>query len=370
MLTSVFPIAMYRVLGDAEVVSEVYLLIGAISLVAALFVPYLTRFVPRRRLYTTAVILMIAGNLTASTGGSWQVPAGLAVNTVAVVVITVCFNAYVMDYVQRASLGRCETLRLFYSGAAWTIGPFLGVWLMQFWAPAPFFVSICACITLLIVFWVLRLGDGKVITRARGPAANPLGYLPRFFAQPRLIAGWTFAVVRSCGWWVYVVYLPIYAVENGFSEKLGGLALSLTNAILFLTPLMLRGMQRLGVRATVTLGFAVTGLAFTATAAVLAVPSVVIALLFFGSVSLILLDVSGGLPFLMAVKPSERTEMSAVYSTFRDVSGIMTPAVAWLVLSVAPLVMVFTASGVSLLACSALALKLHPRLGQHRLAVP
>ena len=31
------------------------------------------------------------------------------------------------------------------------------------------------------------------------------------------------------------------------------------------------------------------------------------------------------MPFLMAVKPSERTEMSAVYSSFRDVSGILTP---------------------------------------------
>jgi MFS transporter, ACDE family, multidrug resistance protein len=27
----------------------------------------------------------------------------------------------------------------------------------------------------------------------------------------------------------------------------------------------------------------------------------------------------------MAVKPSERTEMAAVYSSFRDVSGILTP---------------------------------------------
>ena len=49
-----------------------------------------------------------------------------------------------------------------------------------------------------------------------------------------------------------------------------------------------------------------------------------------------LLDVAGGLPFLMAVKPSERTEMAAVYSSFRDVSGILTPGVAWLVLLVAP----------------------------------
>jgi len=37
--------------------------------------------------------------------------------TVATVVATVCFNAYVMDYIKRPALGACETLMLFYSGA-------------------------------------------------------------------------------------------------------------------------------------------------------------------------------------------------------------------------------------------------------------
>lgn len=35
-----------------------------------------------------------------------------------------------------------------------------------------------------------------------------------------------------------------------------------------------------------------------------------------GSLFLVLLDICGGLPFLMSVKPSQRTEMSAVYSSF------------------------------------------------------
>ena len=62
-----------------------------------------------------------------------------------------------------------------------------------------------------------------------------------------------------------------------------------------------------------------------------------VACLFLGSFGLVMLDVAGGLPFMMAVKPSERSEMAAVYSSFRDVSGIATPAMAWAVLSVAPL---------------------------------
>ncbi len=75
-----------------------------------------------------------------------------------------------------------------------------------------------------------------------------------------------------------------------------------------------------------------------------------VAFLFVGSYFLILLDICGGLPFLMSVKPSERTEMSAIYSSFRDVSGILTPGIAWLILTVAPVSGIFLASGIASLA--------------------
>ncbi len=68
----------------------------------------------------------------------------------------------------------------------------------------------------------------------------------------------------------------------------------------------------------------------------------------------------------MAVKPSERTEMSAVYSSFRDVSGILTPGAAWMVLLIAPLPGIFAAAGIGLLTAWAIAGRLHPRLGQPR----
>jgi hypothetical protein len=84
------------------------------------------------------------------------------------------------------------------------------------------------------------------------------------------------------------------------------------------------------------------------------------------SIFLVTLDVVGGLPFLMSVKPSERTEMSAVYSSFRDVSGILTPGAAWLVLFFAPLPGIFVAAGIGLLAAWAVAGQLHPRLGAQR----
>jgi hypothetical protein len=65
----------------------------------------------------------------------------------------------------------------------------------------------------------------------------------------------------------------------------------------------------------------------------------------------------------MAVKPSERTEMSAVYSSFRDASGILSPGIAWLVLQFFPVAGVFAVAGAALLAAWLVAGKLHPDLG-------
>ena len=48
ILISVFPNLMYRVYQDAAVVSGIYFLIGTLSMVWGLLVPWLVCFVPRR----------------------------------------------------------------------------------------------------------------------------------------------------------------------------------------------------------------------------------------------------------------------------------------------------------------------------------
>jgi MFS family permease len=365
ILISVLPIAMYRVYADAKLVSEAYFLIGLLSFVTALIVPWLSRYIPRRWLYTGAVVVFIIGAIIGALADTWILAIGMAFMTLAVVVITICINAYFMDYVSRSKLGEGETLRLFYSGAAWTAGPFLGVWLMGIWKPAPFILSALAAIILLLVFWRLRLGNGKAIHKAKTKPPNPFSFLNKFRKQPRLVAGWTFAVIRSSAWWVYVVYLPIYAVENGHSEQLGGILLSASNAFLFLTPLMLKAMKGF-VRRAVMLGFGGSGVFFLLSSVEIAGSQFAITSLVLSSIFLILLDMCGGLPFLMAVRPSERTEMSAVYSTYRDVSGVITPGAASLLLIFAPLQAMFSLTAVGLFSCAYLAKKLHPRLGNKR----
>lgn len=368
ILISVFPVLMYRSLGDAKTVSEIYLLVGIGSLTVALFTPMLARMVPRRWLYTGSALTMIFGNLVGIFGGLALIPLAVFLNAAALVVMTVCFNAYVMDFIERTSMGKNESTRLLFSGAAWSIGPFLGVWLMDRSPIAPFIMSIVAVLFLLGWFWYLRLGDGKVIMRAKQAAVNPLKYLPRFFAQPSLLAGWTFAVIRSVGWAIYIIYVPIFAVEAGLSNQLGGIALSCSNAFLFLTPFMLRYLQQTSVKASIISGFVGSGIFFVVATFTTQIPMMTIGLLLAATMFLVLLDISGGLPFLLTVKPSERTEMAAVYSTFRDVSSVVAPAFARTVLVFSPLSGVFAAGGGALLICAWLAMRLHPRLGKKRLS--
>lgn len=367
LLISTMPLAVYRALGDAQATSAAYFGAGIISLTWGLMVPWATRLVPRRWAYTGGCLLYVLGMTLAIIDTPATMVASLACNAMATATTFVCFNAYILDYIRRTSLGRSQSMQMAYAAGPWAVGPVLGVWLYERWAASTFLLAGAIALLLLATFWWLRLGNGKQIARARGPAVNPLGYLGRFLRQPRLIVGWFFAVMRSCAWWVYSVYLPIFCVEAGLGDKTGGMAFSLSNMFLFLAPVINRVARRMSVRRSVRFGFMWCGVLMLGAALAAAVaPWATVALIFAASFFMVTLDVVAGLPFLMSVKPSERTEMSAVYSSFRDVSGILTPGAAWLVLFVAPLPAIFAASAAGLFASWALAGRLHPRLGAER----
>ncbi len=362
MLISVMPLELYRAVGDAAVVSRIYFVVGLVSLMTGLLVPWFTRWLPRRWMLTLGACLYLCGNALAMLGGSGPMAMALGLNAMATVTVFICLNAYVLDHIAREDLGRSETLRMVYSATMWTVGPVAGVWLVDLWRPAPFLLAMAFALALIALFWRLRLGNGKEIQRARGPAANPLAYLGRFFAQPRLIAGWLFAVIRSCGWWVYVVYLPIFCIEAGLGDRVGGVALSASNMLLYGTPLVLVAVRATSVRTVVRAAFAGGAMLFTAAFLASGWPWASLGAVVLASVCLVALDAAGSLPFLMAVKPGERTEMAAVYSSFRDVSGILTPGAAYLVLLVSPVAGVFAACGAAMAGAWVLAGTLHPRL--------
>ncbi|MGL4281272.1 MAG: MFS transporter [Albidovulum sp.] len=367
MLVSVWPLAMYAALSqNAGSVSLAYFIVGVASLIWGLMVPWISRTIPRRWVYTMGcAFYLISGCLEIGIGGPLT-PVAMALGSFATVTVFVCTNAYLMDYIARSEFGRTESLRLRYSALSWVAGPIVGVALWKIWTPLPFLVAMGFALILLATFWRMRLGNGRLITRARAPAPNPLAYLGRFFRQPRLVAGWLFAVLRSCAWWVYVVYLPIFCIESGLGDRLASYAFSGSNALLLLAPWMLRWMQPRGLRYGVRFAFAGGALCFVVASLGHVWPPAAVIGLIASSLFLVMLDAFGGLPFLLAVRPAERTEMSAVYASYRDVSGIVTPGIAWFVLLFSPLAGVFLACAAGLGVANLIAATLHPRLGESR----
>ena len=368
---SVFPLLLYRAWGSAQLVSEIYFCVGLASLMATLLVPAMARIFTRRQVYLGAVSLYLVASALGMLQGKWTTLALLCA-IIAAAISFVCYNSYVLDHLEKTDFSRLETMRLFYGGAGWAIGPFAGVWLLSVWGGAPFILLAGAASWMAWLIWRTPLGDGKFLARGTGsdaaPAhdsrrANPLALILRFFSQPRLVTAWVLPLVRSCGWWMFFVYLGIFAVENDLGEQVGGVASSVANMGLFLAPLMLAWMQRRSVRTAIRVGCLGASACYLAATALSHWPWVTVGLLLAGTVFLVLLDTCAGLPFLMSVKPSERTEMSAVYSSFRDVSGIVSPAIAWLVLQFAPVVGVFAVGALILLGAWLLAGHLHPELG-------
>lgn len=357
-----YPLLMYRAWGDALVVSKLYFLVGLVSLTTALTVPQLARRLQRRWVYAIGIGLYVASGAVGMLGGKW-VTLALLCNTMAAATSFVCFNAYVLDHVAKVDFARLESMRMFYGTVGWVAGPALGVQLLPYWGGSPFLMAGLGGLAILYFLWRMRLGNGRAITRQHHRASHPWVYLRRFFAQPRLIAGWLFAVIRSCGWWFYFVYVGIFAVQNGLGDGVGGVTASLANMGLVAAPLLYRWVQRTSLRRALRAGFFASSMCFILATAFSSLPWLTIALLVLGSYCLVLLDVCAGLPFLMSVKPSERTEMSAVYSSFRDVSGIVSPALAWIVLQFSTVPSVFAASGCVLLVAWLIAGRLHPQLG-------
>lgn len=367
MLVSVWPLAMYQSLAEnAGRVSLAYFIVGIASLLWGLMVPWISRTIPRRWVYTLGCAFYLVSGLLEIFVGGYATPVAMAFGSFATVTVFVCTNAYLMDYIARSELGRTESLKLRYSALSWVAGPIVGVALWKVWPPLPYLAAMSFGVILLATFWFMRLGNGRLITRARAPAPNPLAYLGRFFRQPRLVAGWLFAVLRSCAWWVYVVYLPIFCIESGLGDRLASYAFSASNALLLIAPWMLRWMQPRGLRYGVRFAFAGGALCFVfASLGHFWPPAAVIGLIA-SSLFLVMLDSFGGLPFLLAVRPAERTEMSAVYASYRDVSGIVTPGAAWFVLLFSPLAGVFLACAAGLAVANLIAATLHPRLGESR----
>jgi MFS family permease len=365
VLSTVIPLEALRLLGDAHGVSIIFFAVSTFSLVASLSVPWFIRRTARRIVYTAGFLLLAAAPVLLGQGATTWVLAGMICRALAVVSLTICLSLYIMDFVRRHDFVRSEPMRLFYSAGAWCVGPFLGVYLAEAVDPwAPYAVSMVCAVAALGYFWLLRIGDHPAVQPARSAAPSPLQHVRRYFSQPRLALAWVLSMGRNIWWVIFFIYAPIYAVEAGLGDLMGGAIVSAGTGFLFLMPLMGRLVRRVGIRVVYLYSFGLVGLLTLAVPLVQQAPLLGAMLLVSGAFGMTAIDAGGNMLFMFAVKRRERAEMTTVYSTFRDVADIAPPGVFSILLRFFELSAVFVVAGAGVLCLAALSARIHPRLGR------
>jgi len=363
ILISLVPLQAYELLGAAQRVSVVYFLVGVLGLGVNLTVPLILHRIRRRWALTIGAAAQMASALLFALGTETSLIAGLALQVLAMAMLDVVINLYLLDHIPRRGLNHFEPRRLLFAGSAFAAGPWIGVYLHRNVAEnLTYLVAALATCTMLTFFWTLRLADNPSLQAATAPPPSPLRFVQRFCSQPRLVLSWVLALGRN-GWWVmYFIYTPIYVANAGYRPEIGGALVSLGLAPMLLVRVWGRIGQSIGTGNLLTIGYGLTGLASLAAGAAAGAPLVCMTLLCFAAFSATVIDGAGNVPFLRAVHPYERAAMTSVFMTFRHVGSLLIPGVLAVVLWLLPLPFVFVAGGLMTLAMAALSRYLPRRL--------
>jgi predicted MFS family arabinose efflux permease len=324
LVSSVIPITAYELLKDEQKVSVLYTCVSLAGLCASLMIPHLIARLSRRWVYTLGAASLFAGALALA---SFSLPGQVAAMFCRVFgssCLSIVLSLYIMDNVAKSELVRTESLRMASSTFAWSLGPFLGVYLYQtygLWIAGA--ASSATAMILALSFWYFRLAENTPIRPARQRPASPIANFRRFFAQPRLRLAWFIAFARSAYWSTFFVYGPILMVATGQGKLAGGMFSSLGNVMLITGLMWARAAYRFSLRRSIVLCFLSCGILLLAAGAAGAnYPLVAAAFLLAGTVGASGLDAIGSTAFLRAVKQRERPAMTSVYRTYLDFSDL------------------------------------------------
>ena len=337
LLVGVIPLLALEALGSKEAVTRAYLIGSVLTLAITLNFASLERLLQRRWVVTLGSAFILIAILIFLFSDGMIMALGIGLSQAAASLFSVCLSLYIMDYIGKKDLIFTETRRLLYAGVAWGIGPTLGLWMWKNsgdWSP--FALSLILAASMLAYFWYLRLVPGGAIRPAQSHPPGIFKIIPRYFAQrPMRIAYWI-AMSRAIFWMTLFVYGPIYVVEAELPAWVAGALLSLASALLLISPLIRRLATRVSTRLTIVGGLFLAGTSMLALFAIGEARP--IGLLFWITASLggVALDVLGNIPFMRMVKPHERTEMTMIFSTWREGSQLLTPLLVSLLLLVLP----------------------------------
>ena len=181
ILISLVPLQAYELLGAAQRVSVVYFLVGVLGLGVNLTVPLILHRIRRRWALTIGAAAQMASALLFALGTEASLVAGLALQVLAMAMLDVVINLYLLDHIPRRGLNHFEPRRLLFAGGAFALGPWIGVYLHRNVAEnLTYVVAALSTLALLTYFWTLRLADNPSLQAAVAPPPSPLSFVSRF----------------------------------------------------------------------------------------------------------------------------------------------------------------------------------------------
>ena len=337
LLVGIVPLLVLDSLGSKEMVTRAYLVGSLLTLAITLNFANLERLLQRRWVVTLGVVFTLAAMSILLFADGMIVALAIGLQQASASLFSVCLSLYIMDYIGRQQLIYTETRRILYTGIVWLIGPTLGLLLWDSGlAWSPFVLTVCGALGMLGYFWRLRLGPNPAIRKARTHSSSIFRIIPRYFEQRALRIAYWITMSRSIFWVTLFIYSPIYAVEAGLPNWAVGGLLSLASALLMASPLVRRLAGRWGTRQMIVAALSLTGVSMLMLFALGAPRPLGLLFWMSGAFGGMMLDVLGNIPFMRMVRARERTEMTMVFSTWREGSQLLTPLLVSLVLLVAP----------------------------------
>ena len=353
IIVTVVPLMALERFGSAKDVSIFFFVLGVLGVGMSLAVPWLVRRLSRHGTFWLGVVAGVVSMLLFIHNELWAFCAGMALHLFAASCIDVTLNLYWMERVRRQDFGRVEPVRVFFLAFSWSVGPFLGVYLRNTVNPsAPFLVGAVVVLLLGGYFFYQRFSDNPTSGSKHAAVTNPIRYLPRFFAQPRMALVYLLSAMRS-GWWtMYFIYVPIFCVTSGLGETMSGALVSLAVSFVMATPLLRGTIQRYGIRRVLLVGYAGVGLVTVGIGACMDIPYLAVVLILMAALFAVLCDSIGNTLFYRAVRSWERSSMATVFMSYRPIASLAFPGAYSGVLAIFPLPAVFVFTGCGMLATS------------------
>lgn len=345
----VLSVQAYDLLGSSRNVSIIMTMSSLGVLVTTLMLPFLLRRARRRWAYTIGIACSMAAALFLASHTVAGQAAGTYMRNAGASIMNVTLALYILDHIHKSDYARVEPMRLSFSTLSWTIGPTVGLWLYAHYGPmAAQLAVLVAGLSLLTFFWIIRLADPVTLPSGTLQPFNPLKNVGRFIEQPRLRLAWSIACARSLFWSSLFIYGPILLIESGLSKTQGGYVISGSQMLLPLALLSGYIARKTGVRLVIASSFGLICVSsILAGISGASVPLVTIIFLLMGALGATALDGVGAIPYMRAVRPRERREMTSVYRTFIEISDIVPGIIFAFVLSIFPTQTVYVIVGLT-----------------------